>query len=1505
MLPRDGSKSVGERFGERPQAGCQGGEGQNLYLLQPIPSMGQEILADRERHSQTSRRTCSVLHPHGTTHGRICWPSHRFCSQPVTTMTIPFSKFRGAWVQDSKWHWHRLLVPSGPSQLIRSLRLPGRYASRDQIIQEARRCAEDVGEEDAEAAEIADIVAGFESRSIRSGTREEKENMQKLLNYVLEHKEAERAGCVLCPACLRSTPVKMSTRSMKRLIQGTPMEVDDEEEKTGEETKEEDVKIETEEGGDTKFEEVHRDLEGFSFDENEVAYNEDDDVDMKEEEISEEDQKIGDDNAEERGREQRRIEAEQTFLGQFPTWAQNLQIGVKKMPEAHEAVTNIDPDEISPQILDNAMMVYISCFYADYYTHKTWLSPQRFKGMLEHDSRSRLDLDKLVPFNGTTDDGQLAPPTLTSLRSFFDFREKPDPSHPDEMLWEGRPFEIMLMMGETAIKIEKITSFMVEAGISPDELRFYVPSREDKADMTRRRRMRQIITNFLRRAIKGAYPNVTTYTYFREADDVREYGDTCLCLPALGIYYATRKRHRNLEIAIISAHCGVRLPPVLQDNIEHAWGQAAAEEKRGKKQTKENLMPSAPMEVRQNMGAIVMTLKFLNDAPKEPPKTAFAIFVGEKRQAVGEEGAPKKKSRQAAKDEVAEYKAEWAKLDKETQNVYDEKRKEKTKQWEAEVKTYMELPKWKEYMDEAKTLKVPVRSLLHRKKKVIKKLKNGMKLQPLPDRPESMPSKPPKARRIFFLEKRNDVDDFAKLQEMWDSLSEEERSRYTAKEAEMQKDYQETLKAFHESDEGKQYAKKVRVIQKSRATAVAKDKFLTDMPKKPLGHLQLYFRDKVKELKKARPDLKGADLKAEITNSWKAMSDEEKSVYQEKGMTLFQEYEAKLGEFKETENYKKFESTMKKLKKPVKKASGAPPKPASMPSKPPDVIKLFKEKVKKGEYFETTLYNAEHHEQGAGHEFERKFWLHFCTVVESDCRNTQRKGLQVFHTDYFRSLESGDIISYKVAWFKSGDAKRDVEDEVAKLTGGAPRGRQRRDAPRDERRGADLEWSISDAGSIAGVDDDDEPEVRRRLAALKRETAPDGGKIKDKGRKAQAPDRGGEKGRSKDERNRDRRRDSRSEERDKKPALWFGKKRSPSPRRKERSRSRKRSKSRKEKKRRSSTSSSGKERRVKRRRKNDQADRGPYGVGQRQRYDGRSDDEISSNDELDDKDGQVFHAGPSGTSKHLHLQEYAEKKPGRLTARLLKKMQGILAREEGPTSYFLTVLIPQYRDRLNLRTSRELRSIAKALDLIAQGPHDRAGDVLSHEIQSSGAVPRRPDVESSPIPGTHSARGRVSGGERRDPDGVQRTKRRTEDESRHGTDPVEASSKGRHKEGARRRIRLASRSRRRKSPSRLTADSTPKEGHPQAAAGRGKRRVKSPDAKPRALKRPPARAMAESNDFEPEVPSDLSEDMDGCPVNLLRMNLRRAESLGDWSNYIKDLFKLRSTFTDLVATCWS
>eukprot|EP00438_Fugacium_kawagutii_P032243 Skav200869 [mRNA] locus=scaffold3562:88759:91954:- [translate_table: standard] len=74
------------------------------------------------------------------------------------------------------------------------------------------------------------------------------------------------------------------------------------------------------------------------------------------------------------------------------------------------------------------------------------------------------------------------------------------------------------------------------------------------------------------------------------------------------------------------------------------------------------------------------------------------------------------------------------------------------------------------------------------------------------------------------------------------------------------------------------------------------------------------------------------------------MSDEARAAYEEQAKNLFTEYEAKLGEFKETEDYKKFASTIKRLnKKPVKNAPGAPAKPASMPAKPPDAMKLFKE----------------------------------------------------------------------------------------------------------------------------------------------------------------------------------------------------------------------------------------------------------------------------------------------------------------------------------------------------------------------------------------------------------------------------------------------------------------------------------------------------------------------------------------------------------------------------------
>ena len=79
-----------------------------------------------------------------------------------------------------------------------------------------------------------------------------------------------------------------------------------------------------------------------------------------------------------------------------------------------------------------------------------------------------------------------------------------------------------------------------------------------------------------------------------------------------------------------------------------------------------------------------------------------------------------------------------------------------------------------------------------------------------------------------------------------------------------------------------------------------------------------------------------------------------------------------------------------------------------------------------------------------------------------------------------------------------------------------------------------------------------------------------------------------------------------------------------------------------------------------------------------------------------------------------------------------------------------------------------------------------------------------------------------------------------------------------------------------------------------AAAKATVKRPKSPVAKPRAHKHPPAGELEHLDKVSPEVPSELSDDAEGCPPNLLKLNLRLADNLSDWSGYVRDLFKVRA-----------
>lgn len=388
------------------------------------------------------------------------------------------------------------------------------------------------------------------------------------------------------------------------------------------------------------------------------------------------------------------------------------------------------------------------------------------------------------------------------------------------------------------------------------------------------------------------------------------------------------------------------------------------------------------------------------------------------------------------------------------------------------------------------------------------------------------------------------------------------------------------------------------------------------------------------------------------------------------------------------------------------------------------------EKKKEGIWLEGRLIAAnDPHLQwwlkdGEGKDYERKFVIHLCATPSSGCRKTKRHREQEFHSDTYREISSGDIISKRVGWFKGDAETSDIDHEVAVLTGSPPV-----EPAAGDRRGpmgpSKLSW---DEGVGRAMDMDEPPageDVKERLAELGARVGVGGTARDDKPKRGktkvdEAPPTG--------EKPKEKAKKKTGKKKKAQDPHWFGRPVSESDEvvgsdeagseeqndlaDEGRTTGRKRKPTRKRGSRKLGKRMKGE-------------DRGPFGVGHKV--------EFKDSDRSDDDDsGSSFHAGPSTKSRQLQLQEYSEQYPGRLAARLLQKMEEILARQEGPlsskaernltpataTSYFLTVLLPQYKDRINLRTSREIRTLSKVLDLMAVGNVKTAGDVVAQRIKS-------------------------------------------------------------------------------------------------------------------------------------------------------------------------------------------
>lgn len=351
---------------------------------------------------------------------------------------------------------------------------------------------------------------------------------------------------------------------------------------------------------------------------------------------------------------------------------------------------------------------------------------------------------------------------------------------------------------------------------------------------------------------------------------------------------------------------------------------------------------------------------------------------------------------------------------------------------------------------------------------------------------------------------------------------------------------------------------------------------------------------------------------------------------------------------------------------------------------------------------------------GAGKDKERKFELHLCSKAYASCRRGRGKAPLEFHSDYFRVLNVSDVTDLKIGWFKEAPAKADMKAEVQALEG-SPDKKQRgsRKRPLGESTSEPEDTLPAEAALPEGKD-----AVTGALKKLRSEVDKDK-KIDKKGRDEKDPS-GRERRKEEEKAKKKKKKKSKErsgDEKAKKGGNWFGAAREPV-----------RSESDSLETKSDDTPRRAKVKR-KKRRKAKREDRGPFGVGRKVKFS----DEGSDSSRTGKSDGSEpdFQAAPSDKSRQLQLLEYSQNFPGRLAARLLTKMQTLLAREEGAlnqsgrnqtpataTSYFITVVTPLYRDKMNVRAAREMRTIAKALDLVATGRHPEAADVLAQRYKA-------------------------------------------------------------------------------------------------------------------------------------------------------------------------------------------
>ena len=106
--------------------------------------------------------------------------------------------------------------------------------------------------------------------------------------------------------------------------------------------------------------------------------------------------------------------------------------------------------------------------------------------------------------------------------------------------------------------------------------------------------MRVTISNFLRRLLKGTFPEHESYTFFRSGS----HGfPNCIELPAFSVYLSLREKEQRVELLFAAQQRGIPLPQNFVSKMAYAIQLAEAEAQRGKTEMKTKMAPTLGDEV--------------------------------------------------------------------------------------------------------------------------------------------------------------------------------------------------------------------------------------------------------------------------------------------------------------------------------------------------------------------------------------------------------------------------------------------------------------------------------------------------------------------------------------------------------------------------------------------------------------------------------------------------------------------------------------------------------------------------------------------------------------------------------------------------------------------------------------------------------------------------------------------------------------------------------------------